>query len=64
MPEAAHRQVSGDILLLEASDHGTVEVKLQVVRASTALRSDILRMIHLLHNMWKLLDVCHEQVTQ
>ena len=41
MPEAAHRQVSGDILLLEASVHGTEEVKLQVVRASTALRSDI-----------------------
>ena len=41
MPEAAHIQVSGDILLLEASDHGTVEVKLQVVRASAALRSDI-----------------------
>jgi len=41
MPDPAHVQVSGDILLLEASDHGTVEVKLQVVRASAALRSDI-----------------------
>ena len=37
MPEPADIQVSGDILLLEAADHGTVEVKLQVVSANTAL---------------------------